>query len=143
MSRYDKYDPVSGGFRAKLNAAWNATSGPSGVTDLNRIICVELNGSGRLVKATSAVTAVGIVIVNRAMVAGDVVDVMTNGEVVELDGADIQGGAAAAAGTRLFLDTTASRLAAVASPVAATNYFLVGRTIEASRLVVRCGLLQG
>lgn len=143
MSRYDKYGPITGGFRAKLNAAWNATSGPTGVTDLNRIICVELNGSGRIIKATNALTAVGIVIVNRPMVAGDVVDVMTNGEVVEIDGNDVQGGVAPTAGQRYFFDATASRLALVPGPTAGVNYFLVGRTIEATRLVVRCGLLQG
>lgn len=143
MSRYDLYSPRSGGFRAPLNAAWNATSGPGSVTDLNRILVVELNGSGKLVKATSAVTACGIVIVTSPKIAGDVVDVMTDGQIVEVDGNDIQGGAAPTAGTRLFYDATASRLAAVASPTAGTNYFLVGRMVEATRLIVRCGLLQG
>lgn len=142
MSRYDKYDPISGGFRAKVNAAWNATSGPTGVTDLNRILVVELNGSGRLIKSTNPLNACGIVIVTKPLVAGDVVDVMTDGEVVELDGADIQGGVAATAGTRLLLDVTASRLGA-ATPAAGVNAFVVGRVVEATRLVVRCGLFQG
>lgn len=143
MSRYDKYNPVSGGFRAKLNAAWNATSGPSSVTDLNRIIVVELNSSGRLIKATSALTACGIVILTGPKAAGDVVDVMTAGEVVEVDGNDVQGGVAPAAGERFFFDATASRLAKVAAPTAGTNYLLVGRTVEATRLIVRCGVIQG
>jgi len=143
VSRYDKVDPISGGFRAKLNAAWNATSGPAGVSDLNRVIVVELNGSGRLVKATSAVTAVGVVVLTGPKNAGDVVDVMTAGEIVEIDGNDVQGGVAPTAGQRYFFDATASRLALVGAPTAGTNYFLVGRTVEATRLVVRCGLLQG
>jgi hypothetical protein len=143
VSRYDKYSPRAGGFRAKLNAAWNATSGPAGVSDLNRIIVVELNASGRLIKATSAVTACGIVVLTGPKAAGDVVDVMTAGEVVEVDGNDVQGGVAPTAGQRFFFDATASRLALVAAPVAGTNYFLVGRVVEATRLVVRCGLLQG
>lgn len=143
MSRYDKYNPVSGGFRAKLNAAWTATSGPSGVTDLNRIIVVELNSSGRVIKATSAVTAIGVLVLTGPKAAGDVVDVMTAGEIVEVDGADVQGGVAPTAGQRFFFDATASRLALVAAPTAGTNYFLVGRVVEPTRLVVRCGLLQG
>lgn len=143
MSRYDKYNPVSGGFRAKLNAAWTATSGPAGVTDLNRIIVVELNASGRVIKATSPVTAVGIVILTGAKAAGDVVDVMTAGEIVEIDGADVQGAVAPTAGQRYFFDATASRMALVAAPVAGTNYFILGRMVEATRLVVRCNWVQG
>lgn len=143
MSRIDKYGPLTGGFRAPLNAAWNATSGPSGVSDLNRVIVVALNGSGRLIKAASAAAAVGVVCLSSAKEVGAVVDVMTNGEIVELDGNDIQGGTTPTAGTKYILDTTASRLAAQGTPAAGTNTFYVGTTIEATRLVVRCGSFQG
>lgn len=142
MSRIDKYGPKTGGFRAPLNAAWNATSGPAGVTDLNRVIVVALNGSGRLIKATSAATAVGVVCLGSPKAAGDIVDVMTSGEIVELGVNDIQGGTAPTAGTKYYLDTTASRLAATA-PAAGTNAFYVGTTVEAGRLVVRTGSFQG
>lgn len=143
MSRFDKYDPRDGGFRAPLNAAWTATSGPSAVTDLNRILVVSLNGSGRLIKAASAVTGVGVVIATRPMAAGEMIDVMTDGEIVELDGADIQGGTAAAAGAHLILDTTASRLAAIGTPAGGTNVLRIGWTVEATRLIVRLGMVQG
>lgn len=142
MSRIDKYGPLTGGFRAPLNAAWNATSGPSGVSDLNRIIVVALNGSGKLIKATTAAAAVGVVCLSSAKEAGAVVDVMTNGEIVELDTNDLQTGSPAA-GTKYILDTTASRLAAQGTPAAGTNVFYVGTTVEATRLVVRCGSFQG
>lgn len=142
MSRFDKYDPKDGGFRAPLNAAWTATSGPSSVTDLNRILVVALNGSGKIIKATTAAAAVGIVIVTKAMAAGEIVDVMTDGEVVELADVDLQSGSPAA-GTKYILDTTASRLAAQGTPAAGTNVFYVGTTVEAARLVVRCGSFQG
>jgi hypothetical protein len=142
LSRYDKYDPKDGGFRAPLNAAWTATSGPGGVTDLFRITGVQMNGSGRLVRATSAILAVGIVVIHRAMAAGDIADVMTDGEVVELDGADLQSGVAPVAGTKYYLDVTAGRLTATA-PGAGVNAFYVGHTVEATRLVVRAGLAQG
>ena len=142
MSRYDKYDPKSGGFRALLNAAWNATSGPSSATDLWRVTGVMFNGSGRLVRATSALACVGIVVIHGAKDAGAAVDVMTNGEVIELDANDLQANTAPVAGTKYYLDTTAGRLTATA-PGAGVNGFYVGTTAEANRLIVRCGLMQG
>ncbi len=141
MSRYDKYDPVSGGFRAPLNVAWTATSGPSGVTDLGRVIAVSLNGSGRVVKAASVGAAVGVVIVNGPLAAGDIVDVMTNGEIVELGAADLQAATAPTAGTRYYVDATAGRLTATA-PGVGVNGAYVGTTVEAGRLVVRFGQVQ-
>lgn len=142
MSRYDKYEPKVGGFRAAVNAAWTTTSGPSSATDLFRVTGVQLNASGRLIRATSALACVGIVIAHGAKAAGDVVDVMTFGEVVELDALDLQAATAPVAGTKYYLDTTAGRLTATA-PAAGTNAFYIGTTVEATRLVVRCGLMQG
>jgi hypothetical protein len=142
ISRVDKYGPKTGGFRAPLNAAMNATSGPSGVTDLDRVICVALNGSGKVVKATTAASVVGVVCLPSAKAAGAVVDVMTSGEIVELGTADIQGATAPTAGTKYFLEATASRLAATA-PGAGVNGAYIGTTVEAGRLVVRVGSFQG
>lgn len=142
MSRYDKYNNISGGFRAPANAAWTATSGPSGVTDLYRVTGVQLNGSGRLVRATSVTAACGVVIAHGPKNAGDILDVMTDGEIVEIDANDIQGGTAPTAGTKYYLDVTAGRLTATA-PGAGVNGFYVGQTVEATRLVVRCQQVQG
>jgi hypothetical protein len=139
VSRFDKTQSAIGNFRAPLNAAWNATSGPAGVTDLNRVTCVALNGTGKLIRATTAVSCVGIIVVTRPKNAGDIEDVMTSGEVVELDASDIQGATAPVAGTKYYFDTTAGRLTATA-PVAAAIGFYVGTTVEAGRLVVRAGL---
>lgn len=143
MSRYDKYDPKAGGFRAPANAAWTATSGPSGVTDLFRVTAVGLNGSGRVIRATTALMCVGIVIAHGVKAAGDILDVMTNGEVIELDALDIQAATAPTAGTKYYADLTAGRLVANAAPTVGTNYYYVGTTVEANRLVVRTGLVQG
>lgn len=142
MSRYDKYGPKTGGFRAPANAAWTTTSGPAGVTDLWRVTGVMLNGSGRLVRATSALACVGITIAHGPKDAGSPLDVMTNGEVIELDLNDLQAATAPVAGTKYYLDTTAGRLTATA-PGAGVNGFYIGTTIEAARLVVRCGMVQG
>lgn len=138
VSRFDKTQSAIGNFRAPLNAALTATSGPGAVTDLNRILVVALNGSGRIIKAGSAVAAVGIVIATQPMEAGQPIDVMTNGEVVELDLNDLQAATAPVAGTKYYYDATASRLTSTA-PGATTIGFYVGTTVEAGRLVVRCG----
>lgn len=142
MSRYDKYDPKSGGFRAPANAAWTTTSGPSSATDLWRVTCVALNGSGRIIRATTAISVVGIVIAHGAKAAGDILDVMTDGEVIELDAADLQAATAPVAGTKYYFDATAGRLTATA-PAAGTNAAYIGTTVEAGRLVVRAGSFQG
>lgn len=138
MSRYDKTSPINGTFRAKLNAAWTATSGPSSVTDLNRILVVSLNSSGRIIKAADVATASGLLIVHDvAAAAGDVHDVMTSGEIVEISGADMQSGTAPTAGQKLWFNATASRLTSTA-PAAGVAGFYVGQIVEVGRLVVRC-----
>lgn len=141
MSRYDKVNPISGSFRAPLNAAWTATSGPSSATDLNRILVVGLNSSGKIVKATTPITCSGLLIVHDvAAAANDIHDVMTDGEIVEISGADMQSGTAPTAGQKLYMDATASRLTSTA-PVAGAAGFYVGQVVEAGRLVVRCAYL--
>lgn len=142
MSRYDKYDPKAGGFRAPANAAWTSTSGPSSATDLFRVTGVMLNGSGRAVRATSALACVGITIAHGPIGAGSPLDIMTNGEVIELDALDLQANTAPVAGTKYYLDITAGRLTATA-PGAGINALYVGTTVEANRLVVRVGMVQG
>lgn len=136
MSRIDKSNPKIGNFRAPLNIALNATSGPTGVTDLDRVLCVALNGSGRIIKATTAVSVVGIIVAHKNFAVGDPIDVFTSAEVVELGVNDIQGAAAPTAGTKYYFDATASRLATTA-PVAGAIGFYIGTTVEASRLIVR------
>lgn len=142
MSRYDKVDPIAGGFRAKLAAAWTATSGPSSVTDLNRILVVGLNSSGQIVKAATVAAASGLLIVHAVpAAAGDVMDVMTHGEIVEISGADMQSGTAPTAGQKLYYEATASRLTSTA-PGVGVNGFYVGQVVEVGRLVVRCQAVQ-
>jgi len=142
MARYDKYDPRDGGFRAPLNMDLTATSGPGSAgtptnSDLSKVLVVGLNGSGRLVKATSTVIPRGVIIANGPMAAGDIADVMTHGEIVELAAVDLQAATAPVAGTGYYHENTAARLAATA-PAAGAVGFLVGWTVEAGRLIVRC-----
>jgi hypothetical protein len=126
MARYDKYDPISGGFRAALAADWLlATAGiPT---------AVALDANGRVIKVTAVDTALGVLVIDGAKSAGDIVDVMTSGEIVECTGL--------AAGTAYWSKADATLEAVV--PAAGVNKVRVGHTVEAARLVVRVQRLQG
>jgi hypothetical protein len=126
MARYDKYDPVSGGFRAALAADWAANQ--SGTP-----FAVTLDGNGRVVKVAAADTARGVLVIDSAKNAGDVVDVMTHGEIVDCTGL--------AAGTDYFSHTDATLVAT--APGGGVNKVRVGHTVEAARLVVRVQRIQG
>lgn len=126
MSRYDKYDPFSGGFRAPLNAALAAA-------EIGKLKAVSINGSGKAVVGGSATTDLeGIICPVRAMAAGDIIDVMTAGEVAD---ATETAGTAFAAGARVYghADGTVDDTA--------TSGKLIGQMVESvTRLVVRVPL---
>lgn len=113
--RIDKYDPISGGFRAPLAADFAAGNVeiPHGV---------GLNANGQVVLGGGNTGVKGVLVLTGPKNAGDVVDVMTDGEMVE---------AGLTAGTNYY--------AAVASGnVGTTNTdTYVGHTVEADRLIVR------
>jgi hypothetical protein len=114
VARFDKYDPISGGFRAPLAVDW-----PSG--DLSKVIPVGLDASGRIVKGAGNTGIVGVVCLTKVLYAGEIADAMTDGEIVEATGlvagtvynAEADGDVVTTAGTR------------------------IGHTVEATRLVVR------
>lgn len=137
MSRYDKYDPVSGGFRAPLAAAF--TGGASGV-DFGKVYAVSLNSSGQVVFGTTGGTGViGVIVLHEAKAAGQIVDVMQDGEIVEFT---LQNGSAATAGTSYYATGTAGDFTATAPTPAGTNGVKLGWTVEATRLVVRVAPVQ-
>lgn len=116
MARYDKYDPISGGFRAHLEEDWDAAAVgvPTGV---------GLNASGRIVAGSGNTGVVGVLVIDAPKFAGDVVDTMTAGEIVDCE--DLS------AGTEYF--------SSAAGVLGTTNTDTkVGHTVEAERLVVRC-----
>jgi len=126
MARFDKYDPVSGGFRAKLNAALLAAN-------VGKVYGVSINTSGRVVVGGAAVTDVlGVICPTQPMAAGDVIDVMTSGEITEFA---YTAGGAAASGDRAY--------AAIADGALTTTNTgrLLGRVVPGTgtdmRLVVR------
>ncbi len=121
--RIDKYDPISGGFRAPLAADLAAT-------DAGNAVGVGLDVNGRLTVGVSvaAVGIVGLLATTTAKKAGDIVDVMTHGEMVEAVGLT--------AGTNYTVNTVTGVLSNAA---ASATQISVGFTIEATRLIVRRG----
>jgi hypothetical protein len=117
-ARYDKYDGVAGGFRVESAAA-------VAEANFDRPVGLGINANGKgTVKAASQSRFKGVTIVDRTKRrAGDILDVMTNGEIVDVEGLD--------AGTTYFLDGTTGELTETE-----TAYY-VGHTVEAWRLVVR------
>ena len=137
VARYDKYDPISGGFRAPLQAAISATSGAGSTSQLGRVLCVSLNANGRVVIGTPLAAGaglgglVGVIVADKEMAAGDIIDVMTSGEIVGFTLDD--GTSAAAAGTVYTSDADGGY--GTTAPGAANGR--IGHTVEATRLVVR------
>jgi hypothetical protein len=123
ISRYDKYEPNGGGFRAPLAAAWDATN-------KGKIFGVGIDTNGRAVKGGGQSGIKGVFIANVAKVVGDIADIMTDGEVVDFKLSD--GVTAVAAGTSVYAIPADGTLT-----VTAAGNVYVGHTVEASRLVVR------
>lgn len=127
MARYDKYDPKAGGFRAPLAADFLSAN-------LNKVLGVGLDVNGRVVLGAGQSGIVGVLVLTKVLKAGDIADVMTDGECVEMAGL--------AAGTVYFAAAADGTLAATA-PAAGVNAARVGHTVEATRLVVRVERVQG
>lgn len=145
--RYDKYEPIAGGFRAPLNAdlTFDAAGhyGPR---------VVSLNASGRVVEGTAGQSgAVGVLIKNVPLYpnlgnipgainagvpiggkAGNVVDIMTQGEITGDMGLD--------AGTAYY--AAADGTLTATAPAAGVGGWYVGFTVEAERLIVRFGAVS-
>jgi len=118
MPRYDKYEPKGGGFRAPLAADWAAADGA--------IVAVGLDNQGRVVPGAGTTGIVGVcVLVKTNKKAGNIVDVMTDGEIVE---------AGLAAGT-IYAGVDADGTIVDGAP--GTGETRIGFTVEANRLVVR------
>jgi hypothetical protein len=117
VGRYDKYDPISGGFRAKLAANTTAAATPIGV---------GLNANGEVVAGAGVTGVLGVLSLTKNKLAGDVIDVMTAGEMVDIAGMT--------AGDVITANTTTGVLSDTAASATQTP---VGFTVEATRLVVR------
>lgn len=135
MARYDKYDPISGGFRAPLAADF--LGGTEGV-NFGKVYAVGLNASGQVTIGAIAADpgCVGVLILTSARFAGDAVDVMTHGEIVDLNlVTPFDNFAAAAVAGKKYYGVAAD---GTISTTAAANY-AIGWTVESKRLIVRLG----
>jgi len=150
MARYDKYDPISGGFRGRLGedhgitADSNGEAGPVGV---------GLNSDGRVVLGAGDTGIIGVVVKNlprqpgvrfgnslygdplatayMGLGEGDVVDIMTSGEIVEVDSELLPG-------TRVYAAPDGSLTADAddgGEPAVANTP--IGYIVDSGRLVVR------
>jgi hypothetical protein len=120
-ARYDKYDPISGGFRAPLNADWLDA-------DVGIPFGVGLNASGKVVKGAGTTGIRGVLVVDKiGKKANDIVDVMTAGEIVDVTSPTLIAG-------ENYGGVNASGVIGAAGAGAGGE---VGFTVEATRLVVR------
>ncbi len=133
MARVDK---VKVTFRAPLLAAIAAAR-------LGGVEAVSLDASGRVVVGTAAQSGfVGVIVPDKTMAAGDIIDVFQEAEVVEFTtGANGAAFAPAVAGQNFYAN--ASGAAEVAAPAAGANKGYIGHTVEATRLIVRAATRQG
>lgn len=125
MARFDKVDPRDGSYRAKLSFAVAAA-------DVGKVIPVELNGSGQVVKAAANSVAVrGVICAVQQHAVGEPIDVMTDGEIVDVGKVtgDVTG---AAAGAEI-------KAGAAGTVDAAGTGDSVGWMVENWRLIVRLG----
>lgn len=135
MARIDKYNGVSGGFRAPLLAAIVTA-------DLGAVIAVGIDSAGKVVRGAGQTGYVGVICPDKTRAVGQPIDVMTHGEIVEFTtGAAGAAFAAAVAGDEYFA-TTGGALT-VTGPSAGANAVRVGHTVEADRLIVRVQAIQG
>jgi hypothetical protein len=127
VSRYDKYDPYDGGFRARLNAALTSSN-------VGKIYAVSVNTSGRVVIGGSGLVDIrGLICPTEAMAVGAAIDVMTDGEIVE---ATTTAGVALTAGALIYchIDGTVDAVS--------TSGKAVGFTVELNRIIVRVPTTQ-
>jgi hypothetical protein len=122
MARIDKTDSAIGGTRAPLNAAYTGAAAPIGV---------GINSSGRVVAGAGQTGIIGVVCCPYDKAAGDIIDVLQFADLVEFGGA---------AGTVYTANTTTG---VISNAAASATQKVVGFTVEADRLVVRCVLDRG
>lgn len=118
MARYDKYSGVTGGFRAE--AAVDQVE-----ANYDTVLGAGLDATGKAVlKSPETSGFVGVTIVDRTKrKAGNILDIMTDGEIVDVTGL--------VAGTTYYLNAATGVLQT------AESRYKVGHTVEAWRLVVR------
>lgn len=124
MARFDQYKT---GFRARLEADWLDA-------DVGKILAVSLNASGRVVKGNpvGGTGVRGLVALGLARSARHPIDIMQDGEILDVAATDIAGTLVAGAPVYALKTTAAGTL----TMTAGTN-LLIGHLVEIDRLIVR------
>jgi hypothetical protein len=131
MARIDKYEPKGGGFRAPLG--FTAVAGDLGVP-----FGVSIDNNGRVVKGGDATHPIaGVLVLTKIKATGDIVDVMTHGEITEFGGG-AAGATAVAMGLAYAAAATGLLSATGGVGTKPVGYVVDSGTVVAqSRLVVR------
>lgn len=135
FGRFDKISGFVGSFRAPLNAALSATGDDNG-----KVQAVWVNTSGRVVIGglTSENATIGVICPNKVMAAGDIIDVLIDGQIVDVVKT---AGTAWAAGDIV----TAAVTGAVGSTAVGAGFKAIGKILDApasnglgARMLVSC-----
>jgi hypothetical protein len=143
MSRFDKYDPIAGGFRGKLKLAFVVTGATPAITAVNkeRLFGVSIEAATGLVLIGGAVGAVrGIVNIREDHAAGDMVDVMSSGEVINFNFLN-DGTTPTVLGTPYHADAATGAPTATAASNKGIGFLIADSVSGRNRLIVRC--IQG
>lgn len=131
MSRFDKITRV---FRIQLAANFGYTSNQPDLNNANlgQVWGVAMNANGQAIIGAvhGSSTNKGVTIINEPKAAGETIDVMTHGEIVNFTDS---AGVAVATGVDVFAANTTGKVDAT------TGGSPVGFTIEAGRLIVNVG----
>lgn len=127
MSRFDKYEPLANGFRARLEETWLEA-------DVGVCLAVAVNASGHAVKGNISGTSglKGVVALGQVRSAGHPIDVMTCGEILDVADDEVTG--TLAAGINIYAVPGTGALTTAAA--AGVNIY-VGHMVEIDRLIVR------
>lgn len=137
MARFDKYGPITGGFRGKLKAAVTVST----AADREKLFYVSIEAATGLVVVGGAIAATavrGIINVRESKAAGDIVDVMTSGEIADFNFLN-DGVTATVLGTPYYADNTAGGggLTATATTNKQVGILVADSVSGRNRLVVR------
>lgn len=137
MARFDKFPQNgAGGFRAKLKVAFPVAT----VLDKERIFGVSIEAAtGLLLIGGAAAAIVGVVQIRESKAAGDFVDVMDTGEIVDAFFLN-DGVTATVLGTMYYVDNVTGALTATTTSNKAVMRRVVD-TPDKGRMIVR--VLQG
>jgi hypothetical protein len=133
IARFDKYGPVTGGFRAKLKVAITVTT----AADREKVFGVSIEAATGLLLLGGAATAIrGVINVRESKAAGDMVDVMTHGELADFNFLN-DGTTATVLGTPYYADNVTGALTATTTSNKQVGVMVADSVTGRNRLVVR------